>query len=80
MNLETTLQTLADLNIKLKATNEQIFKLNFELQNKVLSRKEKSSLYGQIFNLDKTIEEIEEKAVKTARILIVVSNKNNQLA
>jgi hypothetical protein len=78
-DLNTTLQTLADLNTDLKATQQQIFKVNFELHNKILSRSEKSKLYGELMELENKVAQIEDKAVKTARILIVVSNKNNQL-
>jgi cob(I)alamin adenosyltransferase len=78
-NLNTTLQTLSDLNSELTATQQQIFKVKFNIANKISDKNEKSSLYEQLFNLEQKVEQIEQKAVKTARILIVVSNKNNQL-
>jgi hypothetical protein len=78
-DLNTTLQTLSDLNSDLKTTQQQIFKVKLNIANKISDKSAKSSLYEQLFNLEQKVEEIEEKAVKTARILIVVANKNNQL-
>lgn len=74
MNELQTLTALAELNNKLTANNEQVFKLNFELANKVLSKQNKTATYMALNDLELQKEQIILEARKLAKTFLTITN------
>ncbi len=75
MNLNTTLQTLSDLNSELTATHEQVFKLNFDIANKPLSKSDKTAAYMSLNDLELQKEQIIKEARKLAKTFLTITNE-----
>lgn len=75
MNESEILTKLAELNTKLTATNEQVFKLNFDLANKVLSKQDKTAYYMSLNGLQLQKETIIKEARKLAKTFLTITNE-----
>ena len=75
MNELQILNKLAELNNKLTATNQQVFKLNFDLANKVLSKSDKTAAYMILNGLELQKEQIIKEARKLAKTFLTITNE-----
>lgn len=75
MNESEILTKLAELNTKLTATNQQVFKLNFDLTNKVVSKQDKTASYMALNGLELQKEQIIKEARKLAKTFLTITNE-----
>jgi hypothetical protein len=75
MNESQILSKLAELNTKLTANNQQVFKLNFDLANKVLSKSDKTQAYMSLNSLELQKEQIIKEARKLAKTFLTITNE-----
>lgn len=75
MNESEILTKLAELNTKLTKANEQVFKLNFDLANKVLSKQDKTAAYMSLNGLQLQKETIISEARKLAKTFLTITNE-----
>ncbi len=75
MNESQILTALAELNSKLTATNQQVFKLNFDIANKVLSKQGKTQTYMALNDLGLQKETIILEARKLAKTFLTITNE-----
>lgn len=75
MNESEILTKLAELNTKLTANKQQVFKLNFELANKVLSKQDKTAAYMSLNGLELQKETIIKEARKLAKTFLTITNE-----
>ena len=78
MNESQILTALAELNTKLTANKQQVFKLNFDLANKVLSKQDKTASYMSLNSLELQKETIiQEARILAKRFLTITSEPIN---
>lgn len=75
MNEAQILTALAELNNKLAANNEQVFKLNFDIANKVLIKSDKTQAYMALNDLELQKETIIKEARKLAKTFLTITNE-----
>lgn len=75
MNESQILTALAELNTKLTATQQQVFKLNFDIANKVLSKQNKTQAYMALNDLELQKEAIIKEARKLAKTFLTITNE-----
>lgn len=75
MNESQILTALAELNAKLTKVNAQGFKLNFDLDNKVLNKQEKTASYMALNDLELQKEQIIKESRKLAKTFLTITNE-----
>lgn len=75
MNETQILIALAELKTKLTATQQQVFKLNFDIANKVLSKSDKTQAYMSLNGLELQKEQIIKEGRKLAKTFLTITNE-----